>query len=472
MLTKWWFVALCWLSVAQAAERPNLLFLFADDLTWRAVHALSGEDIETPNLDRLAARGTSFTQAYNSGAWQGAVCVASRTMLHTGRQLWRAKEAEASLADYWVRQHRLWPQLVAAAGYRTYMSGKWHLRCDPVKVFDECRHIRPGMPKDGPAAYERPREGKEDAWDPADPLHGGYWQGGRHWSEVVADDFEHFLEKTSDKPWFMYLAFNAPHDPRQSPRGFLDRYPLERIALPPNFIPTHPHREAMGAPQSLRDEKLAPAPRTPHAVKVHRREYFAIITHLDAQIGRILDRLDASPAGKSTVICFTSDHGLSCGEHGLMGKQNPYDAAVRVPFLLAGPGIPAGKKVDARIYLQDIAPTFLALAGAPIPQDWDFKDLRPLWEGGGQGRERIYFAYMREQRMLITGRHKWIVFPRAGVHQLFDLAADPFETKDLSQTAEGRVLAREIFAELRAEQKAMGDPLDLEGFHTDLTPPR
>ena len=115
----------------------------------------------------------------------------------------------------------------------------------------------------------------------------------------------------------------------------------------------------------MRDEDLAPFPRTAFAVQTHRREYYAAVTHLDAQIGRILDALEKSPAAANTYVFFTADHGLSCGEHGLMGKQNLYDASVRVPFIVAGPGVPAGKKIDAPVYLQDAMPTVLKLAGAP-----------------------------------------------------------------------------------------------------------
>ena len=455
--------------MAGAAEKPNLLMLFADDMTWRAVRSISGEDIDTPNLDRLAARGMTFTHAYNSGAWHGAVCVASRTMLMTGRQVWRAREAEPTLQKEWAARGRLWPQQLAAAGYRTCFSGKWHIECKSEGVFHEILHPRPsGMPKDGPLAYERPVEGKEDPWDPADPKHSGYWEGGRHWSEVVADDFESFLAKDDDRPWFVYLAFNAPHDPRQAPQEILDRYAGQRIRLPENFLPVYPHREAMGAPQSLRDENLAPTPRTPFAVTTHRREYYAIITHLDLQIGRILDALDASPEGKSTYVCFTADQGLACGEHGLMGKQNLYDHSVRVPFILAGPDIPQGRKSAAPVYLQDIMPTYLALAGAEVPADLDFRDLRPVWEGKSTGREAVYGGYKEQQRMLVKDGHKLLLYPKAGVFRVFDLREDPWEMKDLAATDEGRRVARGLFAALLEEQGRMHDKLDLRSVYPDL----
>ena len=154
------------------AEKPNVLFLFADDMTYEAIHALGFDEIRTPNLDRLVEGGTTFTHAYNSGGWHGAVCVASRTMLLTGRQLWHAQKVDnaKTLQAEFVDQGKCWSQLMSAAGYETFMSGKWHVKADTGTIFDHVRHERPGMPKSVKAAYNRPLEGKEDPWNPADTV--------------------------------------------------------------------------------------------------------------------------------------------------------------------------------------------------------------------------------------------------------------------------------------------------------------
>jgi arylsulfatase A-like enzyme len=165
----------------------------------------------------------------------------------------------------------------------------------------------------------------------------------------------------------MYIAFNAPHDPRQSPKEYVDRYPLDRISMPRSFVPEYPFNEAMASGRKLRDEKLAPFPRTEYSVKVNRQEYYAIITHMDDQIGRILDALEKSGQADNTYLFFSADHGLAVGRHGLMGKQNLFDHSVRVPLMLVGPGVPAGEKRDASVYLQDIMATSLELAGAERP---------------------------------------------------------------------------------------------------------
>ena len=183
-------------------------------------------------------------------------------------------------------------------------------KTDADKCFDVARHVRPGMPNTVKSSYNRPPAQGKDPWSPTDTSLGGFWEGGRHWSAVTADDAIDFLgeSKAGKQPAFFYVAFNAPHDPRQSPQEFLDRYPIERIAIPKPFLPEYPYAEAIGAGKQLRDEKLAPFPRTERAVAVHRREYYAIMTHLDAQIGRILKALDASGKAENTWIFFTADH--------------------------------------------------------------------------------------------------------------------------------------------------------------------
>ena len=282
-------------SVLQAAERPNILFIFADDLSYEMVHATGNSRIITPNLDRLATSGMVFTHAYNMGSWSGAVCVASRTMLNTGRFVWHAERVYHT-AEKERQAGRFWSEYLKRAGYETYMTGKWHIQANAQKAFNYVVHVRPGMPRTVPQAYNRPIEGQPDQWHPWDKKFGGFWEGGKHWSEVAVDDFNELLgeAKKDKKPWFIYLAFNATHDPRQSPQEFLDRYPLQRIAIPDNYQPLYPFREAMGAGERLRDERLAPFPRTPFAIKTHPREYFSLMTHMDVQIGRILEMLEKS----------------------------------------------------------------------------------------------------------------------------------------------------------------------------------
>lgn len=447
--------------VLAEATKPNVLFLFADDLTYEAVRAFGHTDIDTPNLDRLVRRGTTFRRCYNMGSWSPAVCVASRAMLVTGRHLWDAASVHGKM-DAERDAEVLWPQLLSRAGYQTYLTGKWHIPTDATRCFDEVGTVRQGMPATTPLAYNRPLEGKSDPWRADDTDLGGYWKGGKHWSEVTAEDAVGFLGrlKTSKKPFFMYVAFNAPHDPRQSPREYLERYPIERIALPRTFRPEYAHRDGIGCGKGLRDESLAPFPRTEHAIRVHRREYYALITHLDAQIGRVLDALESSGKAANTWIFFTADHGLAVGNHGLMGKQNMYDHSVRVPFIVAGPGVPQNEQSDRAIYLQDVMPTTLGLAGVEKPQHVFFHDLRPLLRDpqAPSPYPAVYGGYLQLQRSVTQDGWKLIHYPKIGVKRLYDLRNDPSEMRDLAEDTALTPQLTRLTEQLKRLQKDLGEP--------------
>lgn len=454
-------------SLKTQAEKqpPNLLFLFADDQSFETIRALGNLDIDTPNLDRLVSKGTTFSHAYNMGAWNGAVCMASRAMLNTGQFVWHAKKL--NLRDE-VAGQRMWSQQIKNKGYTTYMTGKWHVDTDPANIFDIVKDVRAGMPKQKPAGYDRPIDKadyqREDAWKPWKTQYGGYWKGGKHWSEVVGDRSIEFIQAAAkkDDPFFMYLAFNAPHDPRQSPKEFVDRYPLDRIELPKNFLPEYPYAEAICGKQ-LRDERLAPYPRTAFSVKTQRQEYFAIITHMDQQIGRILDALEKSGKADNTYIFFTADHGLAVGHHGLIGKQNMYDHSMRVPLIVTGPGIKPNQKTNTPVYLQDIMPTTLELAGAKVGEHIEFKSLLPLLKGEKTTPySALYGAYMNKQRMVIEGDYKLIIYPTVPTIRLYNLKNDPEEMNDLAGNPEYTrkiVQLKKTFFKL---QKQMGDSLDIE----------
>ncbi len=449
-------------GAAQEPPRPNILFLISDDQSYETLLAQGADPVATPHLERLLREGTHFTQAYNMGGWSGAICVASRTMLMTGATLWQARALESQLTER-CTEGALWPLAMRDAGYDTYFSGKWHVGLPAECCFEHTGTVRPGMPPDTPESYGRPVAGAPDPWSPYDPAHRGFWSGGQHWSEQLADEGISFINAAARRPnpFFMYLAFNAPHDPRQSPKEYVAQYPASAIEIPRNFLAEYPYAEAMGAPaDSLRDERLAPHPRTEDAVRVHRSEYFAIISHMDAQIGRILRALEASGKASNTIIVFTSDHGLSAGRHGLMGKQNMYEHSMRVPLILHGPGIARGAAIETPVYFQDVAPTCIEWAGATAPEWMEFKSLRPLLqEPSGQHYPYIYGAYTDRQRMLMHQDLKLIWYARAGVFRLFDLAADPLEINDMAGRVEAGAKLNELQALLLEAMHAYGDPM-------------
>jgi arylsulfatase A-like enzyme len=451
-------------SGGSPSTKPNIIFILSDDQSYETVRAFGHTDIDTPNLDRLAASGTTFTHAYNMGSYSPAVCIASRAMLMSGRTVWRSAANERQR-----EAGRLWPQRMAAAGYETYFTGKWHIEADVSKCFDHSTNVRGGMPKDSPQGYERLLPGKSDPWNPSDQKFGGHWQGGKHWSEVLGDDSIDFLRLAakSEKPFFMYLAFSAPHDPRQSPKEYVDRYPLDRIKVPENFLPEYPQSEQIGSGRKLRDERLAPFPRDPNSVKLNRREYYAIITHMDTQVGRILDALEKSGKADNTWILFTSDHGLAVGHHGLMGKQNMHDPSLRVPFIVSGPGVKAGAKIAAPIYLQDAMATALDLAAADS-KEVDFQSIRPLLAGEGKGLDAVYLAYLDLQRAVIQDGWKLILYPKAKITKLYHLTEDPQEMKDLASDPAMTARKKALFAKFRELQKRHNDKLKLDASFPEL----
>ena len=462
-------LVVCSICSADEPKRPNILFLFADDQCYEAVHAVGNDEIQTPTLDNLAARGTTFTHCFNMGSWSGAVCVASRTMLNTGRFVWRAHQVYDQ-SEQERQAGRWWSEYMKQAGYKTYFTGKWHCKADASKAFDVAKHIRGGMPKQTKAGYGRPLADGTDPWSPYDPSFGGFWEGGRHWSEVVGDDAIDFLEdaKQQDQPFFMYIAFNAPHDPRQSPKEYVDRYPLSRISVPKNYLPLYPYKDFIALGEKQRDESLGTFPRSELCVKVNRQEYYAIITHMDAQIARILQRLKSTGQAENTWIFFTADHGLACGHHGLMGKQNMYDHSLRVPFMVVAPGVRAGHEIAHPIYLQDVMPTSLELAGVDKPQHVEFASLIPMLSGQPGPYKSIYGGYLEVQRCIRTDNYKLILYPKAKVVRVFNIKDDPDEMVDLATRSDLQPIIKQLFAELLVHQQKMDDTLDLRAAFPQL----
>jgi len=477
-------------SVVQ--EKPNIIFLFADDQCHTTIHALGNDEVITPNMDRLVNGGVTFTQAFNMGAWNGAVCQASRCMLNTGLPVWQAEKFERNVFNKGKGNEQTWAKMMEAAGYETYMTGKWHVHTPAEKAFNHTKHVRGGMPKDNwdhaamvkkfaelkegedyrdfmPAGYNRPLSREDNSWSPTDSAFGGFWEGGKHWSEVLRDDALEYINeaKAKDKPFFMYLAFNAPHDPRQAPQAYQDMYDVDKIKVPQNFQPLYPERNDMGNGPSLRDAALAPFPRTEYASQVHRKEYYASISHLDTQIGVILDALEASGLADNTYIIYTADHGLAVGDHGLFGKQNMYDHSIRPPFIVYGPGLEKGKKVDAEVYLQDAMASALDLAGSPKVDSVFFRSVMPLAMGEKttSAYNGIYGGYINLQRMIRKDGYKMILYPKIKKIKLFNLMEDPLEMNNLADNAEQKERIATMFVELKALQQEVGDELNLEEIY-------
>jgi arylsulfatase A-like enzyme len=284
-----------------------------------------------------------------------------------------------------------------------------------------------------------------------------------HACAVFADEAIRFLKEHDGTPFFCYVPFDAPHDPHIVPEGFPIRYDPANIPQPADFLPQHPWDNGE---MTIRDEGLLPWPRTPQQVRAMIAEYYRYISYLDAQIGRILDALHASPFANNTLVVFAADSGVARGSHGLIGKQNLYEDSVRVPLVISGPGIPAGRRTDAMCYLFDVLPTLGKLCGITAPATSEGLDFTAtLGDPAMPARPHLMFAYRHCQRAIRDDRWKLIRYPLVDQTQLFDLAADPHEITNLAGHPDHAAQLARLMALLDKEMAAYGDK-------TPLTVPR
>jgi arylsulfatase A-like enzyme len=267
--------------------------------------------------------------------------------------------------------------------------------------------------------------------------------------------------RDGDEPFFLYVAFTSPHDPRMAPEPFAGMYDPADVELPPNFAPQHPFD--LGD-YHIRDEQLAAFPRTKDEVRRHIADYYAMITHQDHHMGRILDALRDRGEHDNTIIIYTGDHGLSVGQHGLLGKQNMYDHSVRVPLIIAGPDLPRGQTIHALSLTMDLYPTLCELVGSRVPDQVQARSLLPLINGRhDEVRTHVGCFYRMLQRMITDGRWKLIQYHAhegqgSERRQLFDLAVDPWELHDLAADLEHRSRLDTLSEAMRQWQQERGDP--------------
>lgn len=422
-----------------ATVPPNVLFLFADDQRADTIAALGNSIIKTPNLDRLVKRGLAFDRAYMQGGLQGATCVPSRAMLLSGRSLFRIDEK--------LLRDETWPAAFGRAGYTTFMTGKWHNGPNSLpKCFQQARSIfAGGMTDPMKAPLSDLVEGKLSK-----PV-----VAPKHACEVFAEETISFLQTHQGSPFFCYLAFDAPHDPHIVPEDFPIRYDATTMPQPANFLPQHPWNNGE---MTVRDEQLLPWPRLAKMVQEMNADYYRYISYLDAQVGRVLDALEASPHARNTIIVFAADSGVARGSHGLIGKQNLYEHSIRLPLIVAGPGIPSGKRTEAMCYLFDVLPTLGKLCGVKGPGSSEGIDLSATFTDPTKpARQQLMFAYRQVQRAVCDDRWKLIRYPKINKTQLFDLQTDPNEVTNLAEQPAHAAKVAELMTLLAKEQKQFGD---------------
>ncbi len=451
------------------ARHPNVLFMIADDHRHSAIRAFGDPVVQTPRIDELVAQGIAFERTYHFGGLTGGVCVPARACLMAGANPFRAL-ASKDLADA-VGLRTINPNVATLpeqfrkAGYHTFHVGKWHNDTRSFhRSFDGGAKIFIGGMSDH---YRVP----VFDFDPTGEYpKSARYEGDRHSTELfggAAIDFLRGYDRA--EPFFLYLAFTAPHDPRTPPPEYAALYPPEEMPLPPNYLPEHPFDNGE---LRNRDESLAPWPRTPEIARRHIADYYGMISHLDHWIGRILDTLAETGRADDTIVVYTADHGLAVGQHGLMGKQNLYEHSARVPCIVRGPGLATGRRTAALIHTPDLHPTLCELAGVPVAPTVETHSLVPFLRADAAPpdsgpRPYVCQVYKDVQRMVTDGRWKLIRYYRSqerpGVGtdaiQLFDLDTDPWELHDLSADPAQADRIRHLAALLEQWQREVEDPL-------------
>lgn len=426
---------------AAATGKPNVLFFFCDDQRADTIAALGNPHIQTPNLDRLVRRGVAFDRAYMMGGMQGATCVPSRAMLLSSRSLFRVDEK--------LMRDETWPAAFGRAGYTTFVSGKWHNTAPAIpRSFQRARSLLVAGMADPMNAELSHLENGEITPPKLSP---------KHACAAFADEAIAFIREPHAKPFFCYVPFDGPHDPHIVPDDFPIKYDPAGIPLPKNFLPQHPWDNGW---MQNRDESLLPWPRPPEAIRTMLAEYYRYISYLDMLIGRVLDTLDASPHAKNTYVVFAADSGVARGSHGLIGKQNLYEHSMRVPLIMAGPGIAVNRRTDAMCYLFDVLPTLGSLCAVPGPRTSEGIDFTPtLRNPATLARPVMMFAFRDIQRALRDERWKLIRYPQVDRTQLFDLRADPEEVVNLAGKPEHAARVAAMTSTLLTEMKRWEDPL-------------
>jgi arylsulfatase A-like enzyme len=378
---------LCGHVSAAEPKRPNILFILADDQSPFDLKCYNPKSpLETPNIDRLAREGMVFDGAYHMGSFSGAVCTPSRHMIMCGRTVWHLPIAPQAMQKGHcppnVEQQTI-PAVFNRAGYATMRTCKQGNSYEAANKLFTVRHDatkRGGTPETGSA-----------------------WHGDR------VMDYLAQRESTKDtKPFLIYFGFSHPHDERDGTPELLAKYGAvnhtdktapppahpKQPMLPPNYLPAHPFHH--GHP-GLRDEVDVSGVwerRDERTIRNELGRQFACGENIDIQIGRVLAKLEAMGELDNTYIVYTADHGMAIGRHGLQGKQNLYQHTWRVPFLVRGPGIQAGARVEGNIYLLDVLATLCDLAGIAAPEANEGTSFKPVLTGQKQTiRDVLYGVY-------------------------------------------------------------------------------
>ncbi len=422
--------ALVILSACQKQEKkkPNFLFILVDDQSAFDLKIYNSNSIlETPNIDKLAEGGMIFETARHMGSMNGAVCTPSRHQIMSGRNVWHLPPS--ALHQKQTDPHPIDKQTIGAvfnrAGYKTMRT------CKKGNSY-------PGANRQFTVVKDATKRG-------------GTEESGSAWHAKQVLEYLNTRETTNDKdPFFIYFGFSHPHDERNGTPELLAKYGAvnhrDKNSLPPanpkqpqvpvNYLSAHPFFHGHPA---LRDEERVKGVWKNRDVQTIRNEQgreFACSENIDIQIDKVLKKLEDMGELDNTYVIYTADHGIAVGRHGLMGKQNLYEHCWRVPFIVNGPGVKAGSRVEGNIYLLDVLPTLCDLAGIEIPEGVDGKSFKTILDGKESvNREVMYGVYCGGtkpgMRTVTKGDWKLIKYDMMDgavrETQLFNLAENPYE---------------------------------------------
>ena len=428
----------------KAVDKPNILFLFADDQRADALGCSGNSYIKTPNIDKLAKSGVRFTNNYVMGGHHGAICAPSRAMLMSGKSLFHVYDVLDGV--------KTMPMHFAESGYITFGTGKWHNKSKSFEAsFQNGKNVFIGGMADH---FNVPCRELVDG-KLSKPEKKGFSTD--LFANAAIDFISNYANGDKENPFFCYVAFTAPHDPRSPREDYIGMYKDESMPLPGNFKPYHPFAFD---DMTIRDENLAPWPRTPEIIQQSIADYYALVSHLDNRVGDIIETLKKNKLFDNTIIVYAADNGLAVGSHGLLGKQNMYEHSTKVPLIITGPGIPKDKVSDALVYLYDIYPTLADICNLPAPKGIDGKDLLPVINGEQDGvRSSLFTCYRNTVRAVRTFEWKLIRYPERDYTQLFNLKNDPLEINNLAE--ENPAKAEEMMELLKNWQIEVDDTIPL-----------
>lgn len=439
-------------------NQPNILLIMSDEHAPMFSGTYGHPLVRTPHMDRLAARGVLFENAYCNSP----LCLPSRMSFMTGRYIHNIEvwDNDSILATNDVT----WPHRLRAIGYDAVLAGKQHF-VGP----DKLHGFRAQLARDPHGDNRHPIHPWHSGVVPAkQPWQGVYQAGPGITKEIEVDDEaeEAALAYLRDparrqQPWAINVSFIAPHFPLVAPQKYWDLYPPAEMDLP-NIPPGH--LEKLHPVYQRMRTMFGLVEYTEEELRKARAGYYALITYLDDKIGRLLDALEETGQLDNTVVIYTSDHGEMAGEHGMWRKSNFYEQSVRIPLIVSWPGeLPEGALVRKNVSLVDLIATLVDLTGAPEVAPLDGDSLLELARGTSEGwKDRAFSEYLahgviRPMAMLRRDRFK-LTYSLDDAVELYDLESDPGEFNDLAAHPD----YADVREELRAELLAGWNPVELE----------